>query len=152
MYKVKYLTTTQRRVIHDLFTGELDEKHVLEKHRVNQRTYARWHEDATFAADFKRHLKLSERQKELLFASCTLSVASNLVNLSGAAKEETARKACMDIINDPDRKAKNNNDPPNPPSEEPLPEISDELASKMLALVAEHEDKIADPDTCPPKA
>jgi hypothetical protein len=152
MYKVKYLTTKQSQIIEDLFTGNPEVLDILRKWKVNLRTYCRWLEQETFVAEYKRHLNISEHQKELIFARCTPSVASNLVNLTGAAKEETARKACMDVITHPDRKAKDNNDIPNPPPEEYHPEISDELASKILAVVAEHEDKIADPDTCLPKA
>jgi hypothetical protein len=136
MREVKYLTTTQRRVIDDLFTGELDERLVLEKHRVRQRTYCRWHQQEIFAAEYNERLKLSQRQSELVFANWASSVAAKLVNLTDAEKEETARKACMDVINHPDRKLPKNSDSKEPPKEEEIPDLPPEVASRLLAALA----------------
>jgi hypothetical protein len=141
MPEVKYLTTTQRRVIDDLFAGQLSEDDVLKKWHVTRRTYCRWHEQEIFAAEFNRRLKLSHRQTELIFANWASSVAAKLVNLTDAEKEETARKACMDVINHPDRKAKNQSENKKPPEEEPLPELPPEVASRLLAALADDDDK-----------
>ena len=46
----------------------------------------------------------------------------------------------MDIITHPDRKAKYRVKTKEPPKEEPHPEISEELATKILTVLADHEE------------
>jgi hypothetical protein len=134
---IKYLTTKQNQVIEDLFTGKLEVEDVLKKWGVSQRTYSRWHQQELFAAEYDRRLKLSHRQSELVFANWASTAASRLANLTSAEKEETARKACVDVINHPDRKAKIQSDSQKPPEEEILPEVPPEYAGTLLAALAE---------------
>jgi predicted DNA-binding protein YlxM (UPF0122 family) len=136
MSKVKYLTRKQKQVIEDLFTGKLDVENVLEKHRVRQRTYCRWHQQENFVAEYNRRLKLSQRRSELIFANWASSVAAKLVNLTDAEKEETARKACMDVINHPDRKDKNQSESKKPPVEEEPKPLPPEIATRLFAALA----------------
>ena len=137
MREVKYLTRKQKDIIDDLFTGELSEKEVLEKHGIKPRTYCRWHEQEYFAVEYNRRLKRSQRQSELVFANWRLSVASKLVDLAGAQKEETARKACMDVITHPDRKIKITDENKKPPEVEEPRELPPELASRLLTALTE---------------
>ena len=140
MYKVKYLTTKQSQIIEDLFTGNIEFEDVLKKHGISQRTYCRWLEQENFALEYKRRLKLSEHLKELILARYTPSAASGVARLTVAQKEETARKACMDIINHPDIKAKIQSQIKKPPEKEeqdPLPDLEPEVVSKLLTVLAE---------------
>jgi hypothetical protein len=137
MLGIKYLTTKQRQVIEDLFTGKFNEDEVLQKWHVTKRTYCRWHQQENFAAEYDRRLKLSHRQSELVFANWASTAASRLANLTSAEKEETARKACVDVINNPDRKAKIQSDRQKPPEEEKLPEVPPEYAGTLLAAMVE---------------
>jgi hypothetical protein len=137
MQIIKYLTTKQRRVLRDLFSGKIEEDEVLKKWHVTDQTYCRWHQQKNFAAEFDRRLKLSHQRSELVFANWTSSVAAKLVSLASAQKEETARKACMDIINHPDLKAKIQSQIKKLPEEEEPPlELPPELTGTLLSAIA----------------
>ena len=60
MSKAQKLTKRQRAVIEDLFTAEMDEQEVLEKHNVNRALYNRWQ------AEDRRH-----RWKQTKSDACT---------------------------------------------------------------------------------
>ena len=137
MLKSKYLTKKQKGVLEDLFSGGLNVQEILEKWKVTRRTYYRWHAQPFFAAEFKRLLNLAQSQCELILARYAAHVAMKLVSLSAAEKEETARKACMDVIVNHDRKVKHKSKDENNAIEEPLIDLSPEVAGKMLALLAE---------------
>ena len=136
MLKSKYLTKKQKGVLEDLFSGGLNVQEILEKWKVTRRTYYRWHAQPFFAAEFKRLLNLAQSRCELILARYTADVAMKLVSLSAAEKEETARKACMDVIVNHDRKVKHKSKDENNAIEEPLIDLSPEVAGKMLALLA----------------
>ena len=137
MVKSKYLTGNQRAVLADLFSGKFTVQEVLDKRKVTRRTYYRWHGQECFAAEFKRLLELSRNEYQLVFAHYAPDIAMKLVSLTTADKDETARKACMDVIANHDRKIKHKSENETKPKEEPLIDLSPEVASKMLALLAE---------------
>jgi histone H3/H4 len=137
--KPKYLTKRQKGVLEDLFSGVLNEQEILEKWKVRRRTYHKWHGQEFFAAEFKRLLKLAQSQSELIFARYAADVAAKLVSLAGTEKEDIARKACMYVINHPDRKGKNLVEIKELPETEPLPELPPEVASRLLAALAGEE-------------
>ena len=137
MLKSKYLTKKQKAVLGDLFSGTLSVQEVLEKCKVARQTYNRWHAQPFFAAEFKRLMALAQSETELVLARYASDIAMKLVSLAAAEKEETARKACMDVINCQNRNIKNNVESPKPPvEEESFPEISPEKASKLLDILA----------------
>jgi hypothetical protein len=132
-----HLTRKQKAVLEGLFSGKLNVQEVLEKCKVKWRTYHRWHTQPFFAAEFKRLMTMAQSESELVLARYAADVAAKLVSLTAAEKEETARKACLDVISHPDRRAKNHVETKEQPIEDPLPDLTPELASKMLALMAE---------------
>jgi len=136
MLHSKYLTENQRGVLADLFSGRFTVQEVLEKRKVTRRTYYRWHAQEYFAAEFKRLLELTRNEYQLIFAHYAPDIAMKLVTLTTADKDETARKACMDVIANHDRKVKHKSENESKPIEEPLIDLSPEVASKMLALLA----------------
>lgn len=98
MPKAKNLTRRQRAVIEDLFTAEMDEQAVLAKHHVHPALYSRWLANERFAEQFERRLDQAYRSGHLTLARYATVAASKLVELTDCEKEETARKACLDII------------------------------------------------------
>jgi hypothetical protein len=97
----KKLSKKQLAVIDDLFSGELDEQAVLKKHKVNRNVYNRWMADDLFVSEFDRKIMSAHRQSAALIAKYAPLAAAKLVQLTESEKEETARKACMDIISLP---------------------------------------------------
>jgi len=98
MGKRKNLTKKQLAVIEDLFAGELDEQAVLDKHKVSRNLYNRWLADERFAELFKERSARAYRQSELIIARYAPLAAAKLVQLTASESQETARKACLDII------------------------------------------------------
>lgn len=133
------LTKKQLVVIEDLFAGELDEQQILEKHKVNRRLYDKWLADENFTVEFERRLKLAHRQSELIIARYATVAAAKLVQLTESENQETARKACLDIINylRPNTEPR----PDEQPDAEQASELSPELASRLLASLASNKEQ-----------
>jgi hypothetical protein len=131
-----YLSKKQRGVLVDLFSGQFTVQEVLEKRKVTRRTYYRWHAQQYFAAEFKRLLNLARTEHQLVFARYASDIATKLVSLTTAEKEETARRACMDVIANHLRKAKSIDDAKDKPLDAQLPELPPDVASRLLAALA----------------
>ena len=98
MNKKKKLTKKQLAVIEDLFAGELDEQAVLAKYKVSPSLYNRWLADERFVEQFNERIGRFFRQSELIIARYAPLAAAKLVALTECDKEETARKACLNIM------------------------------------------------------
>jgi hypothetical protein len=145
MSKQNKLSQRQLAVIEDLFAGELDEQAVLEKHRVNPRLYKKWQVDDAFIEQFERRIAAAYRRSAALLARSAPKAAARLVQLTQCDKEETARKACLDIISMHTPLSA----PPRPKAADPdapeqSPTLSEQTASKILALLAEENRPQAD--------
>jgi hypothetical protein len=131
-----YLSKKQRGVLIDLFSGRFTVQEVLDKRKVTRRTYYRWHAQQYFAAEFKRLLNLARTEHQLVFARYASDIATKLVSLTTADKDETARRACMDVIANHLRKARTIDDAKDKPVDEHLPELPPDVASRLLAALA----------------
>jgi crotonobetainyl-CoA:carnitine CoA-transferase CaiB-like acyl-CoA transferase len=141
MSKQNKLSQRQLDVIEDLFAGELDEQAVLEKHRVNPRLYKKWQADDAFIAQFERRIAAAHRQSAAMIARYAPVAAAKLVQLTQCDKEETARKACLDIISmQTPLPAPLRPKAADPDAPEQSPMLSGQTASKILAFLAEQAD------------
>ena len=135
MAKRKQLSDRQTAVLEDLFDSDLDEQGVLEKHRVRRSTYNKWLTEKPFAEQFGRYVTRARRRSELLLAKYSSLAAAKLVELTASKKGETARRACLDIINQPkiaagaERSEKDDN--------KQAEQLSGAMASRLLAAMAE---------------
>jgi hypothetical protein len=98
MPKRKQLSKRQLAVIADLFSGELDEQAVLEKHKVGETLFNKWQSDPAFIEQLEARIAAAYRQSAALIARYAPLAAAKLVALTESDKEETARKACLDIL------------------------------------------------------
>lgn len=137
MAKAKQLTRRQSALIEDLFASDKEEQEVLDKHNVSRRLYCRWLADEAFAEQLNRQVAVAYRRSRLLIARQAPTVASTLVGLTTCEKEETARKACLDIIcpnsaihSVPTSAALPKDKPPEPE------QISPQAAGRILAALA----------------
>jgi len=139
MVKRKKLSKKQLAVIDDLFSGELDEQAVLEKHKVNRNVYNGWLADGLFACEFDRRIMSAHRQSAALIAKYAPLAAAKLVQLTESEKVETARRACLDIISLQTLLDKRM-DPPNESQSDqtnPLQQITEQRAGRLLAALAQ---------------
>ena len=138
MAKRKKLTKKQLAVIDDLFSGELDERAVLDKHKVSRNAYDRWLADGLFASEFDRRIMSAHRQSAALIARYAPLAAAKLVQLTESEKEETARKACLDIISLQALLDKGIAQPGELQTTETQPQqqLTEQAASRLLAALA----------------
>lgn len=101
MTEQKQLTKRQLAVMEALLSGELDEQQVLDKYKVSINLYNEWRLDKDFNDEFVRRIDRVCRQAQIIIASYTTLAASKLVALTASKNEETARKACLDILSLP---------------------------------------------------
>jgi hypothetical protein len=139
MSKSRNLSKQQLAVLEDLFTGELDEQGMLDKHGVRPDRFERWLADETFIERLEQRMARAHRQSRLILARYAPLAAAKLVELTHSDKEETARKACLDII--ALQSSTGQRMPPDARSaSEPaelLPALPPETASRLLAALAE---------------
>lgn len=141
MTRRKYLSQRQLAILDDLFNNDLDEQTVLDKHKVRRNTYDKWLEDKLFAERFKQYVNGLKRRSELLMAKYSCLAAAKLVELTASGKDETARKACLDIISSPKISAKEAERPDKAgkDSDNPAEQLPEATVSRLLAALAESE-------------
>ncbi len=138
--KQKCINKKQLKVIEELFAGDMNEAEVLKKHSVSNHMYSKWLRDEVFIGELRFRIESGQRQSELIIAMYMPSAAAKLVGLTDSEKEETARKACLDIISfpvssgQPELKDVSDKKGPNPEAD-----LSPALAGKLLAALAKEE-------------
>ena len=139
MAKRTKLSKKQLAVMEDLFSGELDEQAVLDRHKVSRNIYNRWLAEGLFASEFDRRIMSAHRQSAALIAKYAPLAAAKLVQLTESDKEETARKACLNIISLPTLLDKRIAQPSEPQTTETqqLQQITEQTASRLLAALAD---------------
>jgi len=147
MTKRNQLTKRQLAVIEDLFSdfSMADEQAVLDKHKVSRNLYNKWLADSSFIEQIEQRIAAAHRQSAALIARYAPLAAAKLVQLTDSEKEETARKACLDIISMPqiaslksqteNHKAKIANRGTS--DSQIAPQLSDQTVSRLLAVLAE---------------
>lgn len=140
MARKKQLSGRQLAVINDLFGGELDEQSVLDKHKVSRGLYNKWLAEDNFAAEFSRRIAALNRQGEFIIARYAALAAAKLVQLTESESQETARKACLDIISLPKLSAKAKR-PAAEPKRSGVKELSTGTASRLLSALADRREK-----------
>ncbi len=138
MSKSKKSGKRQAVVLEDLFAGEGDEQEILAKHNIDQDTYGRWLADPHFAALLAQRIARARHEARLILARYAPRAATRLVELTKSGKEEIARQACLDIIglHPPADPVQTPDQPSAGRPAGPAPELSAELASRLLAALA----------------
>ncbi|MBW8038609.1 MAG: hypothetical protein FVQ85_01270 [Planctomycetes bacterium] len=141
MAQRKKLSKKQLSVMDNMFTGELDEQAVLDRHKVSRNVYSRWLADGLFVTEFDRRIMSAHRQSAALIARYAPLAAAKLVHLTESEKEETARKACLDIISLQALLDKRIAQPSQSQTTETQPQqqLTEQAASRLLAALAQEE-------------
>lgn len=137
MSKSRKLTRQQLAVLEDLFTGELSEDAVIGKHGVSHSLYERWLADERFASQVDQRIDHAYRRSRIILARNAADVASRLAKLAREGQGETARKACLDIINLQDSTGRKiSSDAPSTQEGSATANLTPETASRLLAAMA----------------
>lgn len=133
------LSPRQLEVIDELCIAELSEAKILEKYGISYTIYRRWLSMENFSEEMDFRMGAARRQSQFIVAKFASHVASKLIELTESEKEETARKACVDIIRMPAIVSGLNQKEEHDSSEVP---ITQETATRILASLAKQtEDK-----------
>jgi hypothetical protein len=144
MSKSKKQNKRQLAVLEDLFAGKLDEQEVLQKHHVSPSLFERWLGDERFAEQFERRIARAHRRSRMILARYAPTAANKLVELTESENQETARKACLDIISLP-APADRQESPdvtPDPAGSPSAHTLSPETASRLLAALTRDEPRV----------
>jgi len=140
MRKKKRLSPRQLAVIEDLFAGESDETAVLKQHNVSRTLYNQWLADPAFIEQFDVLIAGAYRRSSFAMARNASKAATQLLTLAEKGTGETARKACLDIINMHPSIRLSDSSAPSTGKQTPPPEpsrLTPETAGKLLAVLAE---------------
>jgi hypothetical protein len=137
MYR-SHLSKTQKAVLEDLLQNGMSEQEAMQKHNVSIYRYRKWLANGLFARELNLSIESTMRQKIIAMARSLPNTAARLVSLTSSQKDETARKACLDIMSKQISNLPNQIDQTAATDNEPLP-ISDEKAARMLDILAEKE-------------
>jgi hypothetical protein len=135
-----HLSDKQHAVINDLFQNGLTEPEAIEKHNISPRRYRKWLEKGLFSQEINDRFEAAVRQSKIVMARWLPLTAERLAQLTISEKDETARKACLDVISlhtpETEQKTAQNAQTTQAKEIKPLPP---EVASRLLAALAEIE-------------
>ena len=131
----KRISKKQLAVIQDLLEADMDESETLAKHKISTAIYRKWLADEVFADELNFRIESAKRHSRLIIARYAPVAAVKLVKLTECEKEETARKACLDIIALPGPEDKPNQTESDPACQ-PIEPLSPETAGKLLEFLA----------------
>lgn len=133
------ITKKQVEFIDKIFEEGLTESEALEKLNIKDFSYRKWLKDDGFQAEMDYRMESAKRQGEILIARHSGYAAAKLIQLANSEKEETARKACLDILEhgkmlsgNPQSRSDNNDCQ----DAESTIELSPEASRKMLEILA----------------
>ncbi|MDD5134934.1 MAG: hypothetical protein PHP01_05940 [Phycisphaerae bacterium] len=131
------LTKKQSQAIDDLFESGGDEAAVLTKHNIRRKDWQKWQGDNDFKNEITARLESAKRRSRIILAKYLPVAAAKLVHLCGSDKEETARRACLDILELRNKIAAEANADENEDAQESAEQIDPATASKLLAALAD---------------
>lgn len=129
----KKLTRRQLELIEALASGRAIPE-AMAKCRVSEAIFRKWTSSQAFNTELAYRQQLAKAQSELLISRFIPVAASKLISLLESEKEETVRKACLDILQLTSRQSKTETTTAAKSSKVSL---SPKMAEKMLKLLAE---------------
>jgi hypothetical protein len=131
----------QLAVITDIFENTITEVDALAKNHVSKWLYQKWLDNPIFLAELDARFDEALRRSKFLIAHCLPLAVQRLVQLIVSEKEETARKACLDLISLQLSEDLQNFKNPQKQNKKIHPKLTPEKAARMLAMLAEREPK-----------
>ena len=88
----------QRAVIADMFENGLTKSQALEKNKVPKWLFRKWQANDFFVEQSRERVREATQQSNIVVARIFPQAAKRLAELIISEKEETARKACLDLV------------------------------------------------------
>lgn len=93
----KALNKMQEKFLSRIFAGE-DEGNVLESLGIPQSVYRRWLKSEKYQQKLQQKIEDCQRQAQIMISSYKTVAAAKLIGLISCDKEQTARQACLDVL------------------------------------------------------
>jgi len=132
------LKKIQKKVMDELFEGEKNEREILSDNNISYSVYSRWLKEDGWKEAFQRRIDEAERRAQILVAGNKPAAAEKLIKLMDCEKEQTARQACLDIINMPKMEIETKEEKQ---SGEKAISISDKMAETLIEALVKVEKK-----------
>ncbi len=95
---MKRLKKVQKEFIKEVFVNSLTQSQAMKMLEISPADYQKWLNEPPFRQELQNQMESALREgKMLIIRHCSLA-AAKLISLANSEKEETARKACLDII------------------------------------------------------
>jgi hypothetical protein len=134
---MRKLKKRQMAVINEIFEGNLDEQGILEKYKVSRAIFNKWQSDPVFIEELERRIQLAYRRSMALISKYAALAAVKLIELTNSENQETARKACVDIVSIPAKeKGQSNAKEEKDTANRAVKKVDSAMASKLLAALA----------------
>lgn len=92
------LRSRQRRLANNLFDLNLSCRQALKKSQVSERIFTAWLADNWFSDLVDKRSRAAVQISRMLLSRNAAKAAEQLTELMNSDKEETARKACLDVL------------------------------------------------------
>lgn len=122
-------TKKMRAFLEDILTNRLSVETAMAKNSVSGELLKRWFSSPVFLQTLAKDTELAAKRADILISQNRITAAEKLVSLTNCDKEETARKACLDIIELTGK-------PENAEDKNTTPVFSPETAEKLLKILA----------------
>jgi hypothetical protein len=134
----------QLDVIDEWFKNGGDEIAARKKYNVTPHIWKKWLADKSFNEAVKDRAEAVQRQSQILITQYKLLATAKLIELCDSDKEETSRKACLDILalqadsaGAPQAKGNGRSEGTDKDDDDGKTMIDGETAAKLLAVLAE---------------
>lgn len=87
----------QEKFLSRIFAGE-DENNVLKSFGIPQSVYRRWLKSEKYQQKLQEKIEDCQRQAQIMISSYKTVAAAKLIGLISCDKEQTARQACLDVL------------------------------------------------------
>jgi len=124
----------------DVVKSELPIEEVLKEHGISEAEFEDWLVERSFQKQVELRVQAAKFRTALLLAKYAPLAMAKLVGLACSEKEETARKACLDIISLASTESVKNTQremAEQVNEDEELVNLTEEQASKILGVLAE---------------
>jgi hypothetical protein len=93
-----HISKRQRAVIEDLIKNGLTEYEIFDKYKISPCRYKKWLENNLFTTELEAYAKAARRQRTFALIHLQTKVIEKLAKMVKDEKGETARKACLDLL------------------------------------------------------
>ncbi|MFI4911039.1 MAG: hypothetical protein ACIAQZ_05175 [Sedimentisphaeraceae bacterium JB056] len=123
------ISKKQRDFLDCIIDSRIEVEAAMEQLGISSDTICRWFSMEAFTQEITRRIDVITRRADMIISQNRLLAAKRLVKLTNCEKEETARKACLDILElTAAGKVEEN--------QGTMPQISQQTAAKLLEILA----------------